>query len=270
MTTHGFRAPGSSLVPGDFTDLAHEYAAHRPGYDSSVAQVLVRRALNQGSVRFVDLGAGTGIWTRQVASQGSSAIRIQPVAVEPNRAMRDQGRAHAGGPAIDWRAGSAEDSGLPASSADLLTMASALHWTVFDRASAEFARVLRPGGVFAALWNTRAIERDPLLVEIEAELARRVPGLERRSSGRSKFCAGLEQRLKDAGPWREVEYFEGEHVERFTVERYLGVWRSVNDARAQAGETAFADFLVWLERHLAGRAHVDATYHTLVWSARRA
>lgn len=270
MTTHEFRPPESPLLPGDFTDLAHDYAAHRPGYDQAVAQELVRRASRGGKLRFVDVGAGTGIWTRQVASLGGPSLAIESMAVEPNQAMRQQGQSHAGGPAIDWRPGSAEDTGLPAASADLLTMASALHWAAFDRASAEFARVLRPGGVLAALWNTRAIERDPLLVEIEAELARRVPGLERRSSGRSDFCAKLEQRLGDAGPWREVERFAGEHVERFTVERYLGVWRSVNDARAQAGESVFAGFLEWLTRHLAGREHVEAAYETLVWTARRA
>ncbi len=49
-------------------------------------------------------------------------------------------------------------------------MASSLHWANFDKACDEFHRILRPGGVFVALWNPRFIEANPLLVEIEAQI----------------------------------------------------------------------------------------------------
>jgi hypothetical protein len=37
-------------------------------------------------------------------------------------------------------------------------------------------RALRPTGVFVALWNLRYIEANPVLAEIEAEIAPRVSG----------------------------------------------------------------------------------------------
>jgi hypothetical protein len=52
----------------------------------------------------------------------------------------------------------------------IVRMASSLDSTDFDNACDEFHRILRPGGVFVALWNPRFIEANPLLVEIEAQI----------------------------------------------------------------------------------------------------
>jgi SAM-dependent methyltransferase len=258
-----------TLSHGDYTRLARDYANHRPGYAPGVVAVLIERtARGRAELRdrgpdYVDVGAGTGIWTRMLAARARHAI-----AVEPNDAMRKEGQRASRGSAISWRAGSAEDTGLETDSCDLLTMASSFHWTDFERATAEFARVVRPGGLFAALWNTRDLERDPLLAEIEAELGRRVPHLARVSSGRSAFCEGLTERLSACGRFDEVGYLEDRHVERMTPERYLGIWRSVNDVRVQAGERVFAEFLAWVETKIHEREHIDATYLTRVWTAR--
>src|SRR6185437_2992388 len=51
--------------------------------------------------------------------------------------------------------GTAEDTGLPDRSVDLITVAQALHWFDLERARAEFARVLRPGGWCAVIYNNR-------------------------------------------------------------------------------------------------------------------
>jgi SAM-dependent methyltransferase len=256
-----------TLPHGDYTELARDYASHRAGYAPELPAVLLagaRRAAADGdALDFVDVGAGTGIWTRMVARHGCRTI-----AVEPNARMRELGRRSSGDLAIDWRDGSAERTGLADGSCDLLTMASSFHWTDFERATEELARVLRPGGLFAALWNTRVLETNPLLVEIEAELARLVPHLRRVSSGRSAFCEGLTERLAGCGPFDDVRYLEGRHVERMTPERYLGIWRSVNDVRVQAGEETFAAFLAYVDDRTSGRPHVDATYLTRVWTAR--
>ena len=258
------------LSHGDYTRLARDYAAYRPGYAPRAAGVLVSTAAGSlpveevaADVRFVDVGAGTGIWTRQVARLGCPTI-----AIEPNDAMRELGRREAPELGIEWRAGRAEATGLPDASCDLLTMASSFHWTDFDAATAEFVRVLRPGGLFAALWNTRRLEANPLLVEIEAELDRRVPELERRSSGGSKVCEDLVDRLGECGRFDDLAHFELEHSEEMSLERYLGIWRSVNDVRVQAGEQRFTEFLEWIEARCRGSEPIVATYTTKVALAR--
>ncbi|HTV64282.1 MAG TPA: class I SAM-dependent methyltransferase, partial [Bryocella sp.] len=193
---------------GDFTGLADDYAKFRAGYAPQVARaILGYLGRDPACVDAVDIGAGTGIWTRILAGRGLHSV----IAVEPNDDMRGQGMASSRGSQIVWRKGSAESTGLPDESADLVTMASSLHWADFDKACEEFCRILRPDGVFAALWNPRLIEANPLLVEIEAELNRLKPDLRRVSSGRSGITERLTEMMTAKPYFTDVLYLEGRH-----------------------------------------------------------
>jgi ubiquinone/menaquinone biosynthesis C-methylase UbiE len=251
----------------DFSDLASDYARFRPGYAPQVAVAIagyVGRAA--GTIDAADIGAGTGIWTRLLASHGLHSI----VAVEPNGEMRAQGIETSRGTNIIWREGCAEATGLPDAAADLVTMASSLHWTDFDQACDEFHRILKPGGVFAALWNPRLIEANPLLVEIEAQITQLKPDLQRVSSGRSGMADRLTEMLTAKPQFAEVLYIEGRHSVRQTPEQYLGAWRSVNDVRVQLGPELFRKFLDLTQQRIAGLAAIETVYVTRAWAARRA
>jgi SAM-dependent methyltransferase len=251
---------------GDFTGLAGDYAKFRPGYAPQVATAILgyvgRRT---ASIDAADVGAGTGIWTRMLAARGLHSV----VAVEPNDDMREQGIETSRGTGIVWHKGSAEDTGLPDGSVDLVSMASSLHWADFDKACEEFHRILRPSGIFVALWNPRFIEANPLLVEIEAEITRLKPDIRRVSSGRS----GITERLTDvlgAKPnFTEVLYMEGRHSLHQTPSQYIGVWRSVNDLQVQLGAELFRKFLAFTEERIAGLTTIETTYVTRAWLVRR-
>ena len=252
---------------GDFTGLAGDYARFRPGYAPQVATAIVNYVGREaGELDGVDVGAGTGIWTRILARRGLGSV----VAVEPNDDMRAQGIETSRGMRIVWRKGSAEDTGLPDASADLVTMASSLHWADFDQAIREFHRILRRDGVFAALWNPRLIEENPLLVEIEAEIERLKPGVRRVSSGRSGLAERLAAMLGARPEFTELLYLEGRHSVQQTPDEYMGVWRSVNDLRVQLGPELFRKFLDATERRIAGLSSIETTYATRAWAARRA
>ncbi len=92
--------------------------------------------------RVVDLGAGTGILTRVLRSLGHEVIPVEPDA-----------RMRAG--LADARAGDAEHIPLPDAAVDAVLAGQAYHWFDKERAHPEIARVLRPGGVFAPIWNIR-------------------------------------------------------------------------------------------------------------------
>jgi ubiquinone/menaquinone biosynthesis C-methylase UbiE len=66
--------------------------------------------------------------------------------------------------------GTAEDVPLPDSSADVVTVAQALHWFDLDRALPEIHRVLRPDGWLVLVWNMRDLE-DPVQRAVENLLA---------------------------------------------------------------------------------------------------
>jgi len=183
--------------------------------------------------------------------------------------MRLKGIADSQKTSINWLSGSAEATGLHDKSADWLTMASSFHWANFTAATYEFHRVLRPGGLFTALWNSRLIEVNPLLVEIELHLDTLQPNIKRVSSGRSGITQTLTEQLWDSPYFDDVIYLEGRHVIEMSPDRYLGVWRSVNDLRVQLGPDKFDAFMDFVEQRIAGLKVIEATYLTRAWSARR-
>ncbi|HZG04582.1 MAG TPA: class I SAM-dependent methyltransferase [Streptomyces sp.] len=259
-------SPRSALKPGDFTGLAENYSAYRTGYAPSVrAALLGLLGRPAGELDAVDVGAGTGIWTRMLHEAGFRSV----TAVEPNDDMRSVGMRDSKGLGISWRTGTGESTGLPDAAADLVTMASSFHWVDFDQGTAEFHRVLRPGGWFAALWSTRLLQANPLLAEIEEELNRLHPGLRKSAFGRSGFTETLTERLAAHPLFDDVTTLEGRHVVTQTVEHHLGLWRSVNDVRSQLGEEKFARFLDHVERRLAHVETVEVTYLSRAWAVRR-
>ena len=255
-----------ALKAGDFTGLARDYSQHRPDYCPSVLNALLG-LLQKPTVEvdFVDVGAGTGIWTRMVHGKGVNST----TAVEPNDDMRANGLADSSATGVRWLAGSAEQTGLEDSSCDWLSMASSFHWADFDRATQEFHRLLRVGGRFTAIWNPRLIEVNPLLVEIEAHLDTLRPNIKRVSSGRSGITETLTEQLGSSPYFTDVVYLEGRHIIAMSPERYIGAWRSVNDLRVQLGPEKFEAFLAFVERRIAGMDVIEATYLTRAWSARR-
>jgi hypothetical protein len=128
--------------------------------------------------------------------------------------------------------------------------------------------MLRPGGWFAAVWNTRLIEANPLLAEIEEEITRLKPDVKRVSFGPSGFTEDLTERLVAHPGFEDVVTIEGRHTTVQTADRYMGAWRSVNDVRSRLGEEAFTRFLERAERRLAGVETVEVTYLSRMWAAK--
>lgn len=136
---------GPALDPAlSFGAAAARYDELRPRYPPEALEW----ALGGRPIRVVDLGAGTGILTRAVQALGHEVV-----AVEPDGQMR--ARLSAASPEVTVLAGRAERIPLPDGSADAVVAGQAYHW--FDPAPchAEVARVLRPGGAFAPMWNRR-------------------------------------------------------------------------------------------------------------------
>lgn len=260
------RSEKVAMKHGDFTGLAEDYARFRPGYAPSVLKAVL--ALVGKPIEMIDaadVGAGTGLWAAMLSAQGCRTV----IAVEPNDDMRKRGEDVNRGARIEWRKGSGEETGLLPCSVDFLSMASSFHWVDFDRGTQEFARVLRPGGRFVAVWNPRLMEANPLLAETEAYLGVLSPNLRRVSSGRSGITEKLTELLVAHQSFRDVVYVEGRHTRDQTVEDYIGAWRSANDVQVQLGPKRFAEFIEHVRTHLHGVPTVQITYVTRAWAAER-
>src|SRR5262249_10583649 len=95
------------------------------------------------------LGSGTGLSTRLWSDRADEVIGI-----EPSDDMRRQAEARSAGLAnVRYQKGLSTATGLPDGCADIVIASQSLHWMEPTGTFAEVERLLRPGGVFAAIDN---------------------------------------------------------------------------------------------------------------------
>ena len=128
-----------------FSGFADLYDAVRPVPPMALADVITAYAGGRPKL-VVDLGCGTGLSTRWAARWSSEVI-----GVEPSADMRTQATAATSDANVRYVDGWSSATGLPDSCADVVLAVQALHWMEPTGTFAEVARLLRPGGVFAAL-----------------------------------------------------------------------------------------------------------------------
>ncbi len=129
-----------------FSADADRYERTRSGYPDAAVSLLVQ-ALDLSPGRTVlDVGAGTGKLTRLLVSSGARVLAVEPVAAMVAQLL-------AAVPLAELVAGSAEAVDLPDASVDAVACGQSFHWFATRPAVAELARVLRPAGRMALVWN---------------------------------------------------------------------------------------------------------------------
>jgi len=135
------------VAAAGFSDAA-DYEAARPSYPPEAVAWFIEHLRIAPGARVVDLAAGTGKLTRLLEPTGADLVAAEPVS-----GMRDAFRAAV--PGVPLVACTAEQLAFCDASLDAVTVAQAFHWFDHDRAIAELARVLRPGGRVGLVWNAR-------------------------------------------------------------------------------------------------------------------
>ncbi|MDD2656648.1 MAG: class I SAM-dependent methyltransferase [Patescibacteria group bacterium] len=252
------------VVHGDFTQMAKNYI-NRVGYSELVLKNLASYVGIDGKSIIADVGAGTGKLTENLLSLESEKI----YAVEPNEQMRQEGINYVKNKKVEWMNGSGEDTNLESNSIDWLLMGSSFHWVDIEKGLKEFSRVLRPGGFFTAIWNPRNINGNPLHEKIENKIYEIVPDMKRVSSGSGKFTEFLFENLISTGDFEDVIYVEAHHNEIMSKERYLGIWKSVNDIRVQAGEEKWSLILKNIEDIIKDYKEIEVPYKSRSWTVKK-
>ena len=242
-----------------FEATATAYERGRPGWPEAALDAMdARLRLGRGSV-VLDLAAGTGKLTRALVPRYASVIAVEPL--EAMRAILERVV-----PGVRALAGTAEAIPLPDASVDAVAVGEAIHWFDADAAAAEMARVLRPGGGVAVLYNRRDFERDrePWQREIHmAFQAHRLPPDEVDPQDVSAWKTALAARIGE--PVDE----EFEHALRLGIDDLIALYSSFSvigglppDRRA----IALAAFRDVLDRHGLTSAEID--YRTVLTTAR--
>jgi SAM-dependent methyltransferase len=151
-----------------FSSRAENYARYRPGYPSTVINVLKTECgLTEMSV-IADVGSGTGILSDLFLRNGNPVLGI-----EPNASMRIMGEGllkdFENFASVD---GTAEATTLKPSSVDFITAGQAFHWFDRGKTKREFARILKPEGWVVLIWNERRLDSTPFLRDYENLLLR--------------------------------------------------------------------------------------------------
>ncbi|MEO1269316.1 MAG: methyltransferase domain-containing protein [Myxococcota bacterium] len=241
----------------DYTALADAYLKRAPYSRDAILALLDATGTRSGD-RVADIGAGTGNLSVELLASG-----LQVSAVEPNDAMRKHGVARTKGhEQIVWSEGVGEATGLDSNTYALVTFGSSFNVTHRPQALAESARLLKPGGWFACMWNHRDLE-DDLQSSIEAVIREQIPA----------YAYGTrredQQAVIDAsGLFGEVQRFEGTLLHTQTVEDCMEAWRSHGTLQRQAGDR-FKDVIDAIAALLDARnlAELAVPYTTRIWAA---
>ena len=131
-----------------YGSAADVYERGRPSFPAEALQKIAAICQLGPGITVVELGAGTGKFTRALLPTGAHVTAVEPV-----KAMREKLAFLSKD--ISVLAGTAESIPLANSSVDVVVAAQAFHWFDGPVALKEIHRVLRPGGHLILLWNVR-------------------------------------------------------------------------------------------------------------------
>lgn len=244
----------------DYTRLADAYV-YRPAYAGEAVDKLIATASLAAGTPVVDLGAGTGHLTVELAAR-----ELEVTSVEPNDRMRYHGERRTHTTAnVRWVDALMQETGLEGESFALTSYGSCFGVADPQATLRESARLLRPGGWFACMWNHRQLD-DPLQMRIEAYIRESIPdyryGSRREDQGAQIDASGL---------FGEVVRFEAPVMHRVAVQAWMEAWKSHATLQRQAGER-FAQIVEGIGRIVGEDADEQVTvpYTTRMWMARLA
>ena len=243
-------------VEWDYTSLASHYDK-RADYAGDAIDKMLSTAKPDKSRPIADIGAGTGKLTKLLLARGYSVL-----AVEPNDAMREFGIKNTKGKPATWSVGTGEETGLQSNAFDLVTFGSSFNVTDRGRTLVEVARMLRPRGWFACMWNHRDLD-DPLQAACERIISESIPGYDYGTRREDQTAV-----IKASGLYEESITIEGHIDNEISKEDFMVAWKSHATLQRQAGDK-FNAIIEKLEKLVAQQKKVVVPYTTRIWVARK-
>jgi len=254
-----------------FSGLAKAYQEFRPSYpEELLAEFKAYVEEHQNSLwpkppMVYDIGAGTGILTRQLRSILGGQFGI--MGVEPNQDMREEARKNTPTELnIEYIYGVAERLPIADGKASVIVVAQAVHW--FERAQfySEVRRALHADGVLALMRNDRAWDISAFDDAYEQFLEANSPGYSRHYMEFRLF-----DELAEADGFSAVTSCSVKLSRELTEKQFLGmslsstkVQRAIESLGTEKVVNSLKDLVVPFLT-TSGRAHVH--YHSRLFLA---
>lgn len=241
----------------DYTKLASHYIK-RPDYCPAAIDDLCKLTGSKPGTVACDIGAGSGHLTKMLLDRG-----LEVTAVEPNDAMREVGQQVTANRGVNWVIGTGEATGLPGNHFQLVTFGSSFNTTDRQKALLETARLLKPKGWFACMWNHRNLN-DALQAAVENYIKDHIQGY-----GYGTRREDQTDAINASGLFREVHYIEASYVAKIAAEDYLDAWRSHGTLERQAG-ASFSSIIAGIEEIVRREDRIlNVGYTTRIWTAQK-
>lgn len=131
-----------------YGQAAQVYTRGRPDFPPQALTWLTTDLRLGPGMHVLELGAGTGKFTKLLTQTGAKVAAVEPVAAMLAQLAAEQ-------PEVQTIRATAQSLPLSAAAVDAVICAQAFHWFATAEALAEIHRVLKPGGMLGLIWNVR-------------------------------------------------------------------------------------------------------------------
>ena len=241
----------------DYTILANAYLK-RPDYSDAAIDAMLAVAGTKSNAKVCDVGAGVAHLTLMLANRDMNVT-----AVEPNDAMRANGIKRTKNQSnVVWCEGTGEATGQDSHVFDMITFGSSFNVCDRQQALKECARILKPSGWFACMWNHRYLD-DPIQTRIENIIKDNVPGYvygTRREDQTNEI-----EKSNLFGP---VVQMSSRIIHQQSVDECVEAWLSHATLERQAG-AAFNTVVMSIKDYLVSlnKSVISIPYVTNIWVA---
>lgn len=215
-------------MPIDFGPTCDDYAAHRPAFVPQLFERLGQFQIGLPGQSILDLGAGTGLFSRGLAANGAKVTMLDG----SDRMLRRSDEP--------FRiAAIAEKLPFANDAFDIVTAAQAWHWFDRQKTPAEVFRVLRPGGALAVVYQMYVPMPQSVAEATEKLILKFNPGWRHANS------AGINgQVLRDmqASGFEQIESFTFDAPIGFSREAWHGYIRTTSPVGASMSPAQIREF----------------------------
>jgi len=241
----------------DYSELADAYLK-RPDYSEPAIEAMLSIFGVQKKHKVCDVGAGVAHLTLMLADRDYDVV-----AVEPNDSMRRNGIERTQKyENVSWFEGTGENTGQATASFDFVTFGSSFNVCNRLEALKETARLLKPKGWFACMWNNRNLE-DKIQSNIEQIIKSTVSDYD--YGTRRETQTEVIEASKLFGP---VVHISSNVQHQQSISECVEAWRSHATLERQTG-SLFPKVVSEIERYLKSlnKETIEIPYTTNVWVA---